>query len=100
MLRDGHATAGTITLTPEAEEGLWTEEELAEPSMFINKLTVSREYAGQDLGGRLLDWAGDRAHRAGAQSIRRDAWTTNDRLQRYSSSMGSRTFGRFARERQ
>jgi GNAT superfamily N-acetyltransferase len=83
MLRDGHTTAGTITLTPEAEEGLWTDEELGEPSMFINKLTVAREYAGQDLGGRLLDWAGDRAYRAGARWIRLDAWTTNKKLQEY-----------------
>ncbi|MER6678092.1 GNAT family N-acetyltransferase [Streptomyces sp. NPDC000983] len=83
MLRDGHATAGTITLTPDAEEGLWTDDELTEPSMFVNKLTVAREYAGQDLGGRLLDWAGDRAYRAGAQWLRLDAWTTNEALQRY-----------------
>ncbi|MER6184687.1 GNAT family N-acetyltransferase [Streptomyces sp. NPDC001652] len=83
MLRDGHTTAGTITLTPDAEDGLWTDAELTEPSMFINKLTVAREYAGQNLGGRLLDWAGDRAQRAGARWIRLDAWTTNDALQRY-----------------
>ncbi|MFC5213914.1 GNAT family N-acetyltransferase [Streptomyces coerulescens] len=83
MLRDGHTTAGTITLTPDAEEGLWTDEELAEPSMFVNKLTVGREYAGQNLGGRLLDWAGDRAHRAGARWLRLDAWTSNEALQRY-----------------
>lgn len=50
MLRDGHTTAGTITLTPDAEEGLWTDDELTEPSMFVNKLTTAREYAGQDLG--------------------------------------------------
>ncbi|MDN5380751.1 GNAT family N-acetyltransferase [Streptomyces sp. LB8] len=83
MLRDGHTTVGTITLTPDAEEGLWTDDELAEPSMFVNKLTVAREYAGQNLGGRLLDWAGDRAYRAGAQWLRLDAWTTNERLQQY-----------------
>ncbi|MEW2571774.1 GNAT family N-acetyltransferase [Streptomyces sp. NPDC047070] len=83
MLRDGHTTAGTITLTPDAEEGLWTDEELAEPSMFINKLTVAREYAGQNIGGRLLDWAGDRAHHAGGRWLRLDAWTTNEALQRY-----------------
>jgi GNAT superfamily N-acetyltransferase len=83
MLRDGHTTAGTITLTSDAEEGLWTDDELAEPSMFVNKLTVAREYAGQNLGGRLLDWAGDRAHRACAQWLRLDAWTTNEGLQRY-----------------
>ncbi|MEU9655316.1 GNAT family N-acetyltransferase [Streptomyces chartreusis] len=88
MLRDGHTTAGTITLTSDAEDGLWTEDELAEPSMFINKLTVAREYAGQNLGGRLLDWAGDRARRAGARWIRLDAWTTNDALQRYYLGQG------------
>ncbi|MEU9323811.1 GNAT family N-acetyltransferase [Streptomyces canus] len=83
MVRDGEATAATITLTPEAEGGLWTESELQEPSMFINKLTVARTHAGRNLGGRLLDWAGDRAHRAGAKWLRLDAWTTNEGLQRY-----------------
>ncbi|MGY5630267.1 GNAT family N-acetyltransferase [Streptomyces sp. UC1A3] len=83
MVRDGEATAATITLTSEAEEGLWSEEELREPSMFVNKLTVSREYAGQNLGGRLLDWAGDRAFRSSAKWLRLDAWTTNEALQRY-----------------
>jgi GNAT superfamily N-acetyltransferase len=88
MLRDGHATAGTITLTPDAEAGLWTDEELAEPAMFINKLTVAREYAGRNLGGQLLDWAGDRAYRAGARWVRLDAWTTNEALQRYYLDQG------------
>lgn len=81
MLRDGPTTVGTITLTPDAEDGLWTSEELAEPSMFVNKLTVAREYAGQNLGGRLLDWAG-------AQWLRLDAWTTNEALQRYYLEQG------------
>ncbi|MFE6893916.1 GNAT family N-acetyltransferase [Streptomyces sp. NPDC057694] len=88
MLRDGEKTAGTITLTPEAEEGLWTEEELAEPSLFVNKLTISRDYAGQNWGGRLLDWADDRGYRAGAKWIRLDAWTTNEPLQRYYLGQG------------
>ncbi|MEU2621921.1 GNAT family N-acetyltransferase [Streptomyces sp. NPDC007157] len=88
MLRDGHTTAGTITLTPDAEDGLWTDGELAEPSMFVNKLTISREYAGQNLGGRLLDWAGDRAFHAGAKWVRLDAWTTNESLQRYYLEQG------------
>ncbi|MEU6947780.1 GNAT family N-acetyltransferase [Streptomyces sp. NPDC046316] len=83
MVRDGGATAATITLTRQAEDGLWSDQELAEPSMFVNKLTVARTHAGQDLGGRLLDWAGDRAHRSGAAWLRLDAWTTNEALQRY-----------------
>ncbi|MGW1903082.1 GNAT family N-acetyltransferase [Streptomyces hirsutus] len=83
MVRDGEETAATITLTPDAEEGLWTEQELSEPSLFINKLTVARTHAGQNLGGRLLDWAGDRAFRASVKWLRLDAWTTNEALQRY-----------------
>nr|WP_203592429.1 MULTISPECIES: GNAT family N-acetyltransferase [unclassified Streptomyces] len=88
MLRDGHATAGTITLTPDVEDGLWAGDELSEPSMFVNKLTIARAYAGQNLGGRLLDWAGDRACRAGARWLRLDAWTTNAELQRYYLEQG------------
>jgi GNAT superfamily N-acetyltransferase len=83
MVRDGDVTAATITLTPEAEEGLWTADELREPSLFINKLTVARTHAGHNLGGRLLDWAGDRGHRASAKWLRLDAWTTNTGLQAY-----------------
>ncbi|WP_445402742.1 GNAT family N-acetyltransferase [Streptomyces sp. LE64] len=83
MVRDGGRTAATITLTPEAEEGLWTDRDLREESRFVNKLTVARSHAGQDLGGRLLDWAGDRAFRSGAVWLRLDAWTTNRALQDY-----------------
>ncbi|MEV5012908.1 GNAT family N-acetyltransferase [Streptomyces sp. NPDC055692] len=88
MVLDGDATAATITLTPDAEAGLWTEQELAEPSLFINKLTVARTHAGQNVGGRLLDWAGDRAYRAGAKWLRLDAWTTNEALQAYYVRLG------------
>ncbi|MEU9432559.1 GNAT family N-acetyltransferase [Streptomyces sp. NPDC048252] len=88
MVMDGNATAATITLTPDAEQGLWTEEELQEPSMFVNKLTVARTHAGQNIGGRLLDWAGERAYRAGAKWLRLDAWTTNEALQRYYLTQG------------
>ncbi|MFF1592712.1 GNAT family N-acetyltransferase [Streptomyces sp. NPDC058286] len=83
MVRDGDVTAATVTLTPDAEDGLWRPEELDEPSRFINKLTVARTHAGQNLGGRLLDWAGARAYRDGAKWLRLDAWTTNEALQRY-----------------
>ncbi|WP_329119706.1 GNAT family N-acetyltransferase [Streptomyces sp. NBC_01465] len=83
MLRHHERTAGTITLTSEAEEGLWSDQELEEPSVFVNKLTIARDYAGENLGGRLLDWAGDRAHRSCAKWLRLDAWTTNTALQHY-----------------
>ncbi|WP_371799436.1 GNAT family N-acetyltransferase [Streptomyces sp. NBC_01707] len=83
MVRDGEVTAATITLTPEAEAGLWTDQELVERSIFVNKLTVARTHAGRDLGGQLLNWAADRAYRSGATWLRLDAWTTNKPLQHY-----------------
>ncbi|WP_424858113.1 GNAT family N-acetyltransferase [Streptomyces sp. SAI-170] len=83
MVKDGELTAATITLSPESEEGLWTAKELAEPSLFLAKLSVAHTHARQNLGGRLLDWAGDRAWRAGAEWLRLDAWTTNTALQTY-----------------
>lgn len=83
MVVDGDVTAATITLTSDVEDGLWTEQELSEPSRFVTKLTVARTHAGQNVGGRLLDWAGDRAYRDGARWLRLDAWTTNRALQRY-----------------
>ncbi|MER7965332.1 GNAT family N-acetyltransferase [Streptomyces ardesiacus] len=88
MVQDDGVTAATITLTPEAEAGLWSEQELTEPSLYINKLTVARTHAGQNVGGRLLDWAGDRAYRAGAKWLRLDAWTTNEGLQAYYQRQG------------
>ncbi|WP_328895210.1 GNAT family N-acetyltransferase [Streptomyces sp. NBC_00236] len=83
MVMDGDVTAATVTLSADVEDGLWTEEELSEPSIFVTKLTVARTHAAQNLGGRLLDWAGDRAYRDGAQWLRLDAWTTNAALQQY-----------------
>ncbi|MFE5592944.1 GNAT family N-acetyltransferase [Streptomyces sp. NPDC056549] len=83
MVRDSESTAATITLTSKAEEGLWTDQELQEVSCFVNKLIVARTHAGQNLGGRLLSWAGDRAYLSGAAWLRLDAWTTNKPLQRY-----------------
>lgn len=92
MVADGEETVATITLTPrpEAAAGLWTVAELTEPALFIGKLTVARTHAGRNLGGRLLDWAGDRAHRAGAEWLRLDAWTRNEDLQRYYLGQGFR----------
>lgn len=97
MVMDGDATVATITLTPDAEEGLWTERELQEPSMFINKLTVARTHAGQNVGGRLLDWAGEGAYGASAKCLRLDAWTANTGRQQYYLRQGFE-YGRTGRE--
>jgi GNAT superfamily N-acetyltransferase len=40
-------------------------------------------FAGTDIGGRLLDWAGDLAASAGRRWLRLDAWKGNTALHRY-----------------
>ena len=78
--------AATVTLDRNIDLelwDLWTPEERAESALYVHKLTVDRRYAGNDLGGQILDWAGDRAARVGAKWLRLDAWTTNHGLHRY-----------------
>lgn len=88
LLKDGPRTAGTITLDSEPEPDLWTEAELREPSMHLHKLIVSRAYAGQGLGSRLVDWASDRTAQAGGRWVRINVWSTNERLQTYWTRQG------------
>ncbi|MFE2529027.1 GNAT family N-acetyltransferase [Streptomyces sp. NPDC059382] len=79
----GGDAAATVTLDEDADSRLWTPEERVAPALYVHKLTVDRKYAGIGLGARILDWAGDRAARAGAEWLRLDAWTTNPQLQSY-----------------
>jgi GNAT superfamily N-acetyltransferase len=50
-------------------------------ALYAHKVTVDRAYGGQGLGAELLDWAGTRAADEGADWLRVDVWTTNERLQ-------------------
>jgi GNAT superfamily N-acetyltransferase len=88
MVRDGAATVATITVNDFANPLLWTEAECAEPARYVHKMTVRRSHAGAGLGGRLLDWAGNRAALANAKWLRLDAWTTNIALQDYYRGQG------------
>ncbi|MEW1551311.1 GNAT family N-acetyltransferase [Streptomyces tsukubensis] len=83
----------TVTLDrnidPELQD-LWTPDEQDERALYVHKLVVDRQYAGQDLGGRILDWAGDLAARQEDRWLRLDAWTTNTRLHHYYLGHGFR----------
>ncbi|WP_330335783.1 GNAT family N-acetyltransferase (plasmid) [Streptomyces sp. NBC_00536] len=80
--------AATITLDRDADESLWTPDEVTQGAFYVHKLAVDRAHAGTGLGTRLLDWAGDEAARQGARWLRLDAWTTNTRLQEYYRAQG------------
>ncbi|KRV47534.1 GNAT family acetyltransferase [Wenjunlia vitaminophila] len=89
LVSDGDQVAGTVTLDQEdLEPGAWTDEELKEPALYVHKLAVRRAHSGRNLGGRVLDWAGDRAACAGAHWLRLDAWTNNRKLQGYYLKQG------------
>jgi ribosomal protein S18 acetylase RimI-like enzyme len=85
---DDHIPAATITINHHAKPELWTEQERAEHALYAHKVTVDRAYGGHGLGAELLDWAGTRAADEGADWLRVDVWTTNERLQHYYLKQG------------
>jgi len=80
---DDDTPAATITINRFAKPELWTEEEAAQPALYAHKVTVDRAYGGQGLGAELLDWAGTKAADEGADWLRVDVSTANERLQHY-----------------
>src|SRR4029450_2597298 len=80
---DEDTAAATIAINRWAKPELWTEQERAEPALYAHKVTVDRAYSGEGLGAERLDWAGTKAADEGADWLRVDVWTTNERLQHY-----------------
>lgn len=73
---------GTVTLArPDLD--FWAESDAPNSAVYIAKLITSRASAGQQLGGRLLDWAGSVARDRGLPWLRLDVWRDNVRLQKY-----------------
>jgi GNAT superfamily N-acetyltransferase len=86
---DAGAFLGAITINGRTNPGLWTPQEEA-TALFVHRLTLARAAAGRGVGSRMLDFAGQRAELAGRQSLRLDAWTTNEGLHRYYLNQGFR----------
>jgi len=90
---DRETPAATITADPD-EDPYWPEWQRREPAIYINRLVVSRTYAGAGLGAELINWAGRRAWRDhGALWIRVSAWTTNSMLHSYYRGQGFEACG-------
>ena len=85
---DGTAAA-TISAGHEGNPKLWSELELPDRAVYVQRLVINREYAGIGLGAQLIDWAGRQARRRyRAKWIRIDVWTTNFSLQSYYEDNG------------
>lgn len=89
--RPGGEIAGALRL-------LWSDPEVwggrSDDAAYIHGLVIDRRFAGEGLGGRLLDWAAQRARDAGRPFLRLDCVETNDRLRRYYRDRGLREVGR------
>jgi len=57
-------------------------------ALYVHRLCVAQSHAGQELGRRLLDWAGTTARARGRRWLRLDCVASNDRLRRYYASAG------------
>jgi GNAT superfamily N-acetyltransferase len=88
MVWDGTRPAATITVTTWGPPELWIPAELAEPALYVHKLTVARSYSGRGLGAELLDWAGGRARDDGRPWLRLDCWSDNRGLHDYYRQTG------------
>jgi GNAT superfamily N-acetyltransferase len=85
--RDGELV-GTLTVDEQADPEFWRPDDNPSTAMYVHRMAVAREAAGQDIGARLLDWAAARAAEAGKPLLRLDAWKTNQGLQRYYLGQG------------
>jgi GNAT superfamily N-acetyltransferase len=88
LLRDGDASIGTLTLTPEGDPDFWTPEELRDSALYVGKMASTVCRRGEGLGRLMLSWAQDWAARSGFDLLRWDVWRTNDQLQDYYRSVG------------
>jgi GNAT superfamily N-acetyltransferase len=89
MVQDEAVAIGTISCRPDGNSRLWTQLERREPSVYVSRLIVCRDYGGQAIGNELFDWAGKwAAAQYGARWIRVDVWTTNLALHDYYAKRG------------
>lgn len=94
IVEDAGAPIATVTFRRRGNRRLWTASERREPAVYLSRLIVCRDYAGQAIGEALIDWAGLRGARDwGAQWIRIDVWTTNAALHNYYEKRGFRPYG-------
>jgi ribosomal protein S18 acetylase RimI-like enzyme len=81
----------TFTLTYHADPELW--DDPPDDAGYIRRLVVDRAHAGHNIGGQLLDHAGDLAAATGRQWLRLDCAKNNTRLHDYYRTHGFEHLG-------
>lgn len=88
LVLDGGKPAATMTICAEPIPYIWLDKGRGE-AVYVHRLVVGRSYAGQDLGGIMIDWAVQRELRERpVEWVRVDVWTTNEDLHAYYRRQG------------
>jgi GNAT superfamily N-acetyltransferase len=88
LLHEDTAAIATVTVSRRGDTDFWTPAELAEPALYIAKLAVARDHAGNQLGELILRWTVDLAARQHLTWARLDAWRTNHQLHSWYRRIG------------
>ncbi|WP_431784851.1 GNAT family N-acetyltransferase [Streptomyces chumphonensis] len=77
----------TVTLAaPDLD--FWRTEDDLDSALYVAKLITSRKAAGENLGGRIIDWVCQRAISQQKEKVRLDVWRDNAALQSYYQRQG------------
>ena len=85
VVKDVKKTIGTITLQW-SDKKFWGD--LPPDAGYIHKLAITRSYAGQRLGLRLLNWAEDKVRAEGKSFLRLDCLANNKTIREYYEKAG------------
>ncbi|WP_165958797.1 GNAT family N-acetyltransferase [Actinomadura sp. KC345] len=90
LLFDGERPIGSVTIKLIGHEELWTASERETEAVYLHRLVIHRDYAGDGLGAELIDWAGRRGAslQQNAELVRIDVWTDNTELHAYYRRQG------------
>jgi GNAT superfamily N-acetyltransferase len=82
VIEDSSTVIATVSLTgPDLD--FWTDSDEPDTGLYLGKMIVARSHAGRDLGGAMMNWAGQRAVEAGKRWLRLDCRRDNERLHAY-----------------
>jgi hypothetical protein len=90
LLLDNDCVAGTFTLAgpdPDFVHG-WPGPDPERVAVYLYRMAIGRKYAGNDLGGRILNWSAGHAAARGYDWIRGDCHRGNTALRRYYEEHG------------
>lgn len=83
IVREADRIVGTMTVDDFADPEFWSPQDDPADALYVHRMVVARQARGQDVGGRMIDWALSQATALNKRWLRLDAWRTNPELHAY-----------------